>query len=288
MQLICDELSKALGKPVELLGSQPIGGGCINDACKLDTSAGTYFLKRNNAAFAQAFEVEAAALEEMAVTRTIRIPEPIAHGIAGGEAFLVLEYIDMHPAQPSSHARAGKQLAALHSNTSDKFGWKHDNTIGATPQPNPLTSSWVAFYRDHRLDHQFKTARDQTGKSFQGKDKLLTNLDAFFETYTPEPSLLHGDLWGGNIGFDPKGDPVLFDPATYYGDRETDLAFTEMFGGFRQEFYQAYNEAKPLDPGYKIRKSLYNLYHYLNHHNLFGGGYASTAQSLIDQLIRHL
>jgi protein-ribulosamine 3-kinase len=288
MKRLWREIAGKADLPTIYLGGQAVGGGCINDAWKVESSDGLYFVKRNKPEFAQAFEVEAAALEEIAATRTVRVPNPVAHGTACGEAFLVLEYIDMQPAQPWSHSKAGEQLAALHCKTSQNFGWKYDNTIGATPQPNPWTDSWVSFYRDHRLENQFKLARERSGKTFQGKDKLLANLDTFFKTYNPLPSLLHGDLWGGNIGFDGRGNPVLFDPSTYYGDREADIAFTEMFGGFRQEFYASYNEAWPLDPVYPIRKDLYNLYHYLNHHNLFGGGYAETAQSLIDQLLHWL
>ena len=287
MQDICQAIAEATGKPQEILQETPLGGGCINQAICLQTTSGTWFVKINSAAFVDIFAIEAEALKELRQTQTIRAPQPITHGVSQGNAFLVLEYIEFGFPKADSHAKAGKQLAALHQHTAEQYGWKHDNVIGSTPQKNQLSDSWPEFYRDHRLGYQFDLAQ-RSGKTFSGKDELLDQIRDFFTDYTPEPSLLHGDLWGGNMNFDAEGNPVIFDPATYYGDRETDIAFTEMFGGFRREFYEAYNQAWPLDPGYEIRKDLYNLYHYLNHHNLFGGGYASTAQTLIDRLLRAL
>jgi len=284
---ICNAIAEATGKPQELIQERPLGGGCINEAKCLQTTSGTWFVKLNSAAFAEIFAVEAEALKELEQTQTIRVPQPITHGVSQGNAFLVLEYIEFSSPKPGSHAKAGQQLADLHKHTAEQYGWKHQNVIGSTPQKNPLSDSWPEFYRDHRLGYQFDLAQ-RSGKTFAGQEELLEQIREFFTDYTPEPSLLHGDLWGGNMNFDTEGNPVIFDPATYYGDRETDIAFTEMFGGFRKEFYEAYNQAWPLHPGYKIRKDLYNLYHYLNHHNLFGGGYAVTAQSLIDRLLRAL
>jgi fructosamine-3-kinase len=175
----------------------------------------------------------------------------------------------------------------MHRVVQPHFGWSMDNCIGATPQPNPPSQNWVTFYRDHRLAHQFKLAENK-GSTFNGAQALLDQINSFFTTYTPHPSLLHGDLWGGNAGYDRDGTPFLFDPASYYGDREADLAFTYMFGGFSSAFYDAYEKEYPVDPGFRIRKTLYNLYHELNHFNLFGGGYASSAQSSIDLLLQNL
>jgi protein-ribulosamine 3-kinase len=284
MKDICQAITEATGKPQELLNESTLGGGCIR--C-LQTTSGTWFVKLNSAAFIDIFAIEAEALNELRQTQTIRVPQPITHGVSKGNAFLVLEYIEFGSPKPDSHANAGKQLAALHKHTVQQYGWKHDNVIGSTPQKNPLSDSWPEFFRDHRLGYQFDLAQ-RSGKTFSGQEALMEQIREFFKDYTPEPSLLHGDLWGGNMNFDAEGNPVIFDPATYYGDRETDIAFTEMFGGFRREFYDAYNQAWPLDSGYNLRKDLYNLYHYLNHHNLFGGGYASTAQALIDRLLQAL
>ena len=287
MKDICQAIAEATGKPQELLSESTLGGGSINQARCLQTTSGTWFVKLNSAAFIDIFAIEAEALNELRQTQTIRVPQPITHGVSQGNAFLVLEYIEFGSPKPDSHANAGKQLAALHKHTVQQYGWKHDNVIGSTPQKNPLSDSWPEFFRDHRLGYQFDLAQ-RSGKTFSGQEALMEQIREFFKDYTPEPSLLHGDLWGGNMNFDAEGNPVIFDPATYYGDRETDIAFTEMFGGFRREFYDAYNQAWPLDSGYNLRKDLYNLYHYLNHHNLFGGGYASTAQALIDRLLQAL
>ena len=287
MQAICNFIAEATDTPQEFLEESHLGGGCINEAKKLVTTAGNWFVKLNTSDFADIFSVEADALKELRQTQTIRVPKPIVHGISNGKAFLVLEYIQLVSAKPGSQAKAGEQLALLHQNTTAEFGWKQDNVIGATLQVNKWNDCWIDFYREHRLQYQFDLAK-RNGKNFAGTDVLLDGLDSFFVDYEPEPSLLHGDLWGGNMSFDVQGNPVIYDPATYYGDRETDIAFTEMFGGFSPEFYEAYDQAWPLDSGFSIRKELYNLYHYLNHYNLFGGGYANTAQSIITRLIAHL
>ena len=176
------------------------------------------------------------------------------------------------------------ELARLHRIEQPYFGWSRDNAIGATPQPNPCSDDWPAFYREHRLRHQFHLAA-KCGKTFPGTNELLDHVAAFFADYSPHPSLLHGDLWGGNAACDVAGHPFVFDPATYYGDRETDLAFTEMFGGFSTDFRKAYENAFPLDVGYPRRKILYNLYHLLNHFNIFGGGYATSAQGSMQELL---
>lgn len=285
MDAICKTIEKATEASAEFISASPLGGGCINDTRRLETTGGTFFIKLNRPDFLEAFQAESLALQEMADTQTIRVPQPICDGIADGGAFLVLEYIEMGSPSTESQTQAGKQLAALHQYSGKTFGWHCDNTIGATPQKNPFSNNWIDFYRYHRLGFQFDLAK-RNGNPFRKADDLLNRLEDYFKDYTPEPSLLHGDLWGGNIGYDPGGEPVIFDPATYYGDRETDLAFTEMFGGFGPAFYRAYDEAWPRHSGHRIRKMLYNLYHYLNHHNLFGGGYAGTAQSMIDELLR--
>ncbi|MDH5513031.1 MAG: fructosamine kinase family protein, partial [Gammaproteobacteria bacterium] len=183
--------------------------------------------------------------------------------------------------------RLGRELAQMHRATQKQFGWRHDNTIGSTPQINTPASDWVGFWREHRLGFQLELAARNGRNLMRRGERLLADLGNFFRTYHPEPSLLHGDLWGGNVGA-TEGQPVIFDPAVYYGDREADLAMTELFGGFSARFYQAYQEAWPLDTGYKVRKTLYNLYHVLNHFNLFGGGYASQAERMMDALLGDL
>ena len=284
MRAICQAIEEASGKGTEFRSASPISGGCINKALRLETTSGTYFVKKNHPSFLAAFEAESIALAQIAETQTIRVPLPICYGSNEDDSYLVLEYIGMSSPRPNSQAEAGQRLAAMHRNCGEAFGWNKDNTIGATRQPNPYSNSWIEFYRDHRLQFQFELAA-QGGQTFHNAEILLERIGDFFEGYQPEPSILHGDLWGGNIGYTQEGEPVIFDPATYYGDRETDLAFTEMFGGFGPDFYNAYESTWPRHSGNEIRKTLYNLYHYLNHHNLFGGGYANTAQSMINQLI---
>ena len=215
------------------------------------------------------------------------MPEVITFGVTDDSSFLVLEFIPEGISNHKGQKELGIQLANLHKIQKSFFGWKRDNCIGATPQPNPSTQDWVSFYRDSRLLHQFDLAHKKS-VFFDGEDELINNLEFFFHDYSPHPSLLHGDLWGGNTGYTQEGVPFIFDPASYYGDRETDLAFTYMFGGFNSSFYQGYEETFPLHSGFSIRKILYNLYHELNHFNLFGGGYADSAQSSINQLIPKL
>ena len=175
----------------------------------------------------------------------------------------------------------------MHKSTSKRFGWSRDNTIGATKQINQTKADWIDFWREHRLGFQLDLAKQKgISRSLTIKgEELLKELDRFFTGYVPEASLLHGDLWSGNIGYLENGEAVVFDPAVYYGDREADIAMTELFGGFPAEFYTAYNEAWPLDHGYRQRKSLYNLYHVLNHFNLFGGSYAIQAENMLYRLL---
>lgn len=288
MSEIDDAISNATGVLFKSQSSSSIGGGCINQTSKIQSVDGrTFFLKINQASFLPFFEAEALALEEIRATQTIMAPDVITHGVAKDQAFLVLEYIDEGQSSPGSQKNLGTLLAKMHKIEQPFFGWERDNCIGATPQPNPKTNSWPVFYRDHRLAFQFKLAQSK-GSTFDGAQKLLESIESFFSDYSPHPSLLHGDLWGGNASCDSSGVPFLYDPASYYGDREADLAFTYMFGGFSSSFYDAYNQEYPLNSGFSQRKTLYNLYHELNHFNLFGGGYASSAQSSIDQLLSHL
>ena len=195
-----------------------------------------------------------------------------------------------------SHASAdtsrqlGEQLVAMHRQTSDAFGWERDNTIGATPQINTRCDDWVTFYGEHRLGFQLNLAATNGAEHtlIDRGQRLVESLSGFFSAYSPPPSLLHGDLWGGNWAADSQGRPVLYDPAVYYGDREADIAMTELFGGFDDRFYQSYRGCWDIDPGYASRKVLYNLYHVLNHFNLFGGGYARQAADMVERLLSHL
>jgi fructosamine-3-kinase len=200
-----------------------------------------------------------------------------------------MEDLPIHGGRGGSTAsleQLGIDLACMHRHRSSHFGWHRDNTIGSTPQINDQTDNWVVFYRRHRLGVQYQLAADHGyGQLLPAGERLMDRLEQFFTDYQPQASLLHGDLWSGNYAIDETGRPVIFDPAVYYGDREADLAMTELFGGFSPRFYAAYNNTYPLDAGYKVRKNLYNLYHILNHLNLFGGGYLGQAERMTNQLL---
>jgi fructosamine-3-kinase len=288
LSFICDAISKKSGQPFRLTSKSSLSGGCINQCSQLEGhNSSSFFLKQNRKSFLPFFEAEALALEEIKNTDSVRVPEVITFGVTDDSAFLVLEFIHEGMSNHKGQKELGIQLANLHKIKKPYYGWNRDNCIGATPQPNPSTQDWVSFYRDSRLLHQFDLAHKKS-VIFDGEETLINNLEFFFHDYSPHPSLLHGDLWGGNTGYTQEGAPFIFDPASYYGDRETDLAFTYMFGGFNSSFYQGYEETFPLHSGFSIRKILYNLYHELNHFNLFGGGYADSAQSSINQLIPKL
>ena len=284
LKTIQEHIEKVRGKPLSNPRQRPASGGCINEAFVLEDAecAEKYFVKTNDANSRDMFEAEAEGLEELHRARAIRVPKPIGYGVAGRSAYLVVEYVPMG-GRPDPQAM-GQAIAKLHQATAKQFGWHRNNTIGLTPQLNEWRSNWVEFYREHRLRYQFQLA-SQKGQSFKGAEQLMERLPAFFDGYDPEPSLLHGDLWGGNADYTAEGEPVIYDPAVYYGDREADIAFTEMFGGFGYGFYRAYEAVWPLDKGYATRKKIYNLYHLLNHFNLFGGHYASSSQRTIDELL---
>jgi fructosamine-3-kinase len=285
---IATAISRATGTAFAPGRQAPLGGGCINQAFKLSDGKHDYFVKTNNAACLPMFEAEADGLEEIRATHSLRVPRPVCYGTSGGGTWLVLEFLEL--GGRGSGAEMGRQLAQMHRKIATQFGWKRGNTIGSTPQPNLWTESWIAFFRDQRLGQQLQLAAQKGyGSELQRKgERLRAGLDAFFSAYQPVPSLLHGDLWGGNAGYTRSGEPVIFDPAVYYGDREADLAMTELFGGFGADFYAAYQEAWPLDAGYGVRRMLYNLYHVLNHAYLFGGGYVGQAQSMLDRLLAEI
>jgi len=284
---IADAIGRAGSAPFVLRGVHSVGGGCINATHVIDDGARRWFVKLNDAARLEMFAAEADGLSEIAASGTVRVPQPLCHGVADGQAFLVLEWLDLsgHGAQET----LGRQLAAMHRVVREEYGWFRDNTIGSTPQPNEQSMDWMEFMCERRLGHQLDLAVQGGNRQLHRRgEELLDRMPDLFSGYTPAASLLHGDLWSGNFAVSAAGEPVIFDPAVYYGDREADLAMTELFGGFSPAFYAAYNEAWPLDAGYRVRKTLYNLYHVLNHYHMFGGGYGSQAERMIDQLLSEL
>ncbi|MBD2440125.1 fructosamine kinase family protein [Nostoc sp. FACHB-110] len=279
-------ISQVTGEQFQTQQRRSVSGGCINQGYAISHGVTTYFVKLNQAAQVAMFEAEMLGLKQIFATNTIRVPKPICWGSTGDSAYIVLEWLEMNGGNAKSWAEMGRKLAAMHQATSQNgFGWEMNNTIGSTPQINTWTKDWVEFYCQYRLGYQFQLAR-RRGGNFPQQNELLAAIPKILAEHEVQPSLVHGDLWGGNAGFTVLGEPVIFDPATYYGDREVDIAMTELFGGFPAAFYQSYNEVFPLDAGYERRKILYNLYHILNHFNLFGGGYASQANRMIEQILR--
>lgn len=267
-----------------------IGGGSINVSLRVDTDRGPIFVKRGAADIYSRFDTEARGLKLLAEAQAIRVPEVLDCAHDDRSAFIALEWIDLSQSTRSSEAALGEQLAWQHRVLAPRFGLDFDNTIGATPQRNTWCREWTEFFREHRLRAQLLLARDNGCASalFDRGELLCELLDAFFSSYRPSPSLLHGDLWGGNWGTDSDDMPVLFDPAVYYGDREADIAMTKLFGGFGAAFYTAYQSTWPLDQAAGTRATLYNAYHVLNHFNLFGGAYQSQALAMVERLLAEL
>jgi fructosamine-3-kinase len=287
---VAKAIARATGEPFDLIRASPVGGGCIHTALCLEggTSRGRtkYFAKLNEPASLPMFAAEAEGLSALGDTATLRVPRVVARGADDERAWLVLEWLELGALDARSAAALGHALAALHRAPRERFGWGRDNFIGASPQVNGWSDDWHAFWRDRRLHSQLRLAAHHRlpSKLIDRGERLAADCGAFFRTYKPVCSLLHGDLWGGNASATREG-PAVFDPAVYVGDREADIAMTELFGGFPKEMNAAYRADFPLDDGYTVRRELYNLYHVLNHANLFGGGYVAQAARMIERLI---
>ena len=263
---------------------QSKSGGCINQTAKISDGDRHYFVKTNQASLLEMFIAEAIALQQIYDTRAIRVPKPICWGIVEDTAYLVMENLELGTKQ--NWEVMGRNLAAMHKVTSDRgFGWERNNTIGSTPQINNWTEDWIEFWIEYRLGFQISLAKRKGWICNVSEQDLYATIPSLFRDYQPQPSMVHGDLWSGNAAF-VESEPVIFDPALYFGDREVDLAMTELFGGFPSHFYQAYQAAYPLNQGYQKRKNLYNLYHILNHFNLFSGSYGSQANRMITDIAK--
>jgi fructosamine-3-kinase len=282
------DIEAATGHQAGLRQQESVGGGCINQALRIEYGDSSYLVKLSSAGQVEMFAAEAQGLQELQQCSELRIPEPLCWGDDGQSSWLVMEYLDLGGRGDTAALAAG--LASMHRITRPEFGWVRDNTIGSTLQINTPAADWIDFWRDNRLQFQLDLAlRNGAGSRLQARgERLLEAFPQLFGSYTPAASLLHGDLWGGNQAFTRSGEPAIYDPAVYYGDREADIAMTELFGGFGRDFHAAYREHYPLDEGYAVRKRLYNLYHILNHFNMFGGGYLSQAQGMLDSLLSEL
>lgn len=287
---IAAAIAERTGTPFRLSSARPVGGGSIHRAWHIDDGSRHYFVKTNTLAAVPMFVAEARGLQALSAAAVVPTPTFVTLGQTETRAFLVLDYLDLAALDRAGGAALGTALAQLHRLSGDSFGWHEDNFIGATPQQNAPHPDWPHFFGKCRLRPQLQFAlQNGMDKALVAKgDAVIERIGGLFIDYRPAPSLLHGDLWSGNAAQTREGTPVIFDPACYYGDRETDIAMAELFGGFPTSFLAAYRSAWPLDSGYETRKPLYNLYHILNHFNLFGGAYLGQAQRMIEGLLREL
>jgi len=289
-QRIDEAIADGLGEPFSTLNRSPVSGGCISETWRLEGRDRAIFIKLESVQQADQLTAEADGLAALAASKTFRVPDVISLGQSSERAWLALEFIETGPANASTAIRLGEQLAALHNLPQTQFGWHRNNWIGATPQPNGEDDNWTVFYREQRLEAQLELAAANGASSqlIARGERLADMLDVVMSGHSPTPSLLHGDLWGGNWACDSSGNPFVFDPACYRGDAETDIAMTTLFGGFPTAFYTAYESVRPRQPGYELRQELYNLYHVLNHFNVFGGGYDAQALSMINALLAEI
>jgi fructosamine-3-kinase len=266
----------------------PVSGGCIANAVSAEFQSNRMFLKwaATRDQPAALFSEEARSLAALAATRTVRVPQVIHQGTADGYAWLLLEWLEPGRGSARSQAQLGEQLAALHRSSAEKFGWPADNFIGSLPQSNRTHERWPHFWREERLLPQLARAAARLGAADRRRlEKLADQTSELLRDVAHEPpSLLHGDLWSGNLHVLADGAPAVIDPSSYYGHREVDLAMSRLFGGFSEEFYRAYEDSWPSAPGLEQRILLYQLYYLLVHVNLFGGGYTSQTMSVAAQL----
>jgi fructosamine-3-kinase len=281
-------LRNHFGSSLEVTALESLSGGCINDAARLDTTEGEFFFKwsRDPRAYQQ-FRTEKLALEAMRTSETrLQIPEPITAEASqeGVPAFLLTEFIESGPKNEDFDENLGEGLAELHDYSADQFGFEEDTFCGETLQPNLWTDNWLDFYRDYRLGFQLKLMEGNRSLAEGEKatvQTLLDNLDEYLPTSSDGPSLIHGDLWSGNVMANRDGDPVIIDPAAYFADREAEFGMMFLFGGFSEDVYRAYESASPLRDNWRETVELYSLYHVLNHFNIFGGHYKRQALEMV-------
>lgn len=279
-----EELAHATGKPVVIRHAMSMNGGSINECFLLDTSSGKFFLKRNELdAFPGLFEKEKAGLALLRQIPEFKIPEIILSGNFDAFQYLIFEFIDRGTEDTSFWEKFGRALAQLHKITGQSYGLEYDNYIGSLKQSNAKHTSWFGFFKQERLEPQLLLALERkriSRDTYELFQAFYTKIEHFFPVEVP--ALLHGDLWSGNFMCSAHGEPVIFDPAVYYGHREMDIAMTRLFGGFNSKFYSAYNEVWPLQDGWKERSDVCNLYPLLVHLNLFGGTYLKSIKTTLE------
>lgn len=294
-QKITQKIAQKSGKRVNPRSVRSVSGGDINAAFIVGEGLDSIFIKLNTKACLAMFEAEEFGLQSINETDTIKVPTVYCTGICEEQAFIAMQRLSITSSPPASQSgkhykNFGYRLAIMHKQTKLQYGADRDNTIGSTPQLNNWTQGWFDFWRQHRLYYQLNLIK-QTGSAplslFDEAYELGEKMPLLF-TDIPVASCLHGDLWQGNWAFDQHGDAAIFDPAHYFGDRETDIAMTRLFGSAPPDFYAAYNEAYPLSDNYTVRETFYNIYHILNHYNLFGGSYLNQAQQMIRRVLSEI
>jgi len=273
-------IAEQLGLAADRVQTRAVGGGDIAEATLIHAGAQTVFVKTLGLEQAGLLAAEADGLAALAAAEVMRVPCVLGRGETDSLAWLALEALDLRARSSTADARLGRQLAELHRCVDQAYGWPRDNFIGRTPQPNAGSSDWSGFFRDHRLGYQLEllVRNHPDAIASAGVDRVLHRWERTLAGHQPAPSLLHGDLWSGNAAAIAEDEPVIFDPAVHYGDRECDLAMSALFGGFSEAFYRAYESAWPLPAGWQERRPWYQLYHLLNHAKLFGGGYVARVR----------
>ncbi len=290
LQAAAPAIGRSIGRRLDPEGAEAVGGGCIHAAWRVPADGGSVFVKTSGAGSAWLFEAEADGLAGLAEAGCIRVPRVLGTGSDAGMSWLALEWMQCGRGDAGSQRRLGERLAALHSIPQEAFGWRRDNAIGATPQPNTPSADWAGFFAERRIGYQLDVAAEggATARLVDRGRRLQEQVPALLADRRVVPALLHGDLWGGNWAADESGEPFLFDPAVYCGDPEAEIAMTRLFGGFSRDFYAAYEATWPRAAGYETRIALYQLYHLLNHANLFGGGYVARSESAVEALLARL
>ncbi|MEE4638243.1 MAG: fructosamine kinase family protein [Wenzhouxiangella sp.] len=285
-----DEVIRAIGLTEPASSVYPVAGGDTSQACVVQTKSGSLFVKIEPQVRAALLMAEADGLAALATAGCVRVPRVLGQQTFEKERsrWLALEALDLKPRRRAIDRRLGQQLAELHRCQGAAFGWHRDNYLGSSVQANPRHTDWTSFFRDHRLLAQIESLRRRDrGRILQPLiSPLLKAWERLGAEHNPVPSLLHGDLWTGNAAALSDGAPVIFDPAVHFGDRECDLAMANLFGGFSGEFFSAYDQSWPRPSGWQQRRGFYELYHVLNHANIFGGGYIESAEERMKDLIK--
>ena len=280
---ISDQISQQLGIDFICDDIREISDGDSHKSFKISDGKRRFFVKINEIDKLVNFEAECIGLEHLQKTEILKVPKIICLGAASDKSFLVLEFITMQSGSKEAWFKFGQKLAQQHqSHTQNMYGWQEDNFIGLSPQPNNWQKKWSEFFAEQRIGFMLQLLAEK-GHNLADIDKVVDSVKQLFAGHNPVSSMLHGDLWQGNIGFH-NDEPVIFDPAFYFGDREAEIAMTELFNRFPAEFYHGYDEVWPLDVDYQYRKPVYQLYHILNHALIFGGQYLNSAKSNLNML----